>query len=285
MNKANVYILAIIILAAFFIGGAVYDLLNQKKTPFSEFKEIAAHFYKNPSKNISVIRLKVFYAVPQNRVDKIAADWQIKIREVLEKAVQFHNLQFRGKSDLKYEIYPQPVILSRDNTFYDTDNTNKGNPRALIAVAEEIERRVLRPNGDLYNDHFAEKKAGEYPVMGLIYEGVGASGGVILESPFTSLSEAARDLQIPESIIFKVDVESADGFFLISSEYFTKPAYQIAAASLFYHEFAHSFGLPDLYDSDTGVAYSEDIMGSGRYDSIQTAYLDSLLLKDLGVSQ
>jgi len=152
-------------------------------------------------------------------------------------------------------------------------------------VGEEIERRVFREGGDLYDGTFAVSAAHEYPVMGIVYEGVGAAGGVIWESGLGSLEEVAKELQIPKEMIFQVGIEGTDGFFLLNRQFLTDFSYKPYGATLLYHEFAHTLGVPDRYDasSQTDEAFSDDIMGGRRREPIEGNYLSAQLLKDLGV--
>jgi hypothetical protein len=241
-----------------------------------------AHFYKNPSRDISKIDLKVFYAVPKNKAGNVARDWREAIENVLEKAARFHKLQFRGKSILSYEVFPEIVILNQENIFYDTERTDKGNPQALIAVAEEIQKRVFTRGGDIYRPDFAFDE-GVYRVLGIVYEGVGAAGGVIFESEKRTAKEIAYDLKMPADYVFIAKVTVADGFFILSRQFLTEQEYAIFSPSLLYHEFAHTFGLPDLYDSATNAVFSNDIMGAGRRRPIEGTFIDRSLLINLGV--
>lgn len=143
-------------------------------------QRLSSHFYKNQSISISKIELRVFYAVPKNRISEIENNWQELLKPVLEDAVRFHELQFHGLSKINYEIYPEPFILEQSNSFYDTNSTNKGNPEALQRIIPEVEIRAK---------DFLRKEQDEFLVIAVIYEGVGASGArgaLILSRSFLS---------------------------------------------------------------------------------------------------
>ncbi len=70
---------------------------------------------------------------------------------------------------------------------------------------------------------------------------------------------------------------SANGGFIKVEDYVIQPAFNCSGTTMieigvFCHEFGHAFGLPDLYDTDTGAQASEGIghwglMGSGNWNS------------------
>ena len=64
----------------------------------------AVHMYKQPAVSIAKINLKIFYAVPKNRAERIISDWQKTIEQVMPDILRFHELQFRGLSKIAYEI-------------------------------------------------------------------------------------------------------------------------------------------------------------------------------------
>ena len=242
-----------------------------------------AHIYKNPGVNIGEIAMRVFYAVPKNKAETVSAGLPDGLREALEKTNAFHELQLRGKSKMSYEIFSHPVILENNNLYYDSDSTNNGNPHALIAVAEEIERRAFTEGGDLFDRSFAAPRGTAYPVMGIIYEGVGAAGGIIYESKAESAEEIAEELNVPASLVYRVNVKSSDGFFLLNREFLSDPRYSPRGASILYHEFAHTLGIEDRYEAQTDRVFTDDIMGGGRREPIEMNYIDSATLREMGV--
>lgn len=270
----------------FFAGGvaaALWFFASREEVEPPPLSEPIPHFYKDPTRPIETIRLKVVYAVPKNKTRDLYADWRPRLEGALDEAARFHHLQFRGLSKIVYDIFPEPVVLKNDNRFYDTDRTDLGNPKALIAVGEEIEERVLRSGGDLTREDFRETEEGEYPVLGLLYEGVGAAGGVIYESELESVSEIAARLGIPESVVYKVDITTVDGFFILNRKFLSDAPERKLGSTLLYHEFAHTLGVPDEYDIGSDVPYTNDVMGAGRKKPIDATYLERGTLRELGV--
>lgn len=232
-----------------------------------------SHVYRSPERTIDRIKLNIFYAVPQDKRGLLKTNWSESIAKDLEDIVKFHAVQFRGFSQLREKIYATPILLDHESSFYDSEKTDGGNPHALVAVSEEIEKRVFRSGGDLYDADLAARTEGEYVVMGIVYEGVGASGGLIYDSPLTSASDIAAKIGVSESLVHIVDVTSAEGFFLVHSNEL--------GASTIYHEFAHAIGIADHYEG--GEDFSEDIMGLGRQGAIRDTYIDRETLRDMGV--
>lgn len=247
--------------------------IQSSQSPVSGAALRAPHI-KDSDVSIKNIRIKVFYAVPKNKIADIYPGWKDKLAGLLADMSRFHSVQFRGSSDMRYDIFFEPVILRNDDIAYDTENTNAGNPQGLKNIGQEIESRVFKETGDLYNKNFAAFAPGEYRVMALLYEGVGGSGGLIYETGLTTASEIAKKFGIPESWIYIVDIKSVDGFFLVNRK--------IATASIFYHEFGHTIGIPDEFGDNDGP-YTEDVMGEGRKKPIENTYIDRSFMKGMGI--
>lgn len=225
------------------IAGIGFYLLTPQSTAPEPTTGIPVHFYRDPARSLDKIHLKVFYVVPKNRTAQIYPTWRELLSPVLEETAKFHEIQFHGLSKIQSDVFPEPLILEHDNIYYDTDSTNRGNPEALRRITPEVEERARG---------FLSSAADEFVVIGLIYEGVGASG--------------------------------SRGAFLLSRSFLSEEQYRPFRSSLLYHEFGHTMGLPDQYDLETGQHFSEDIMGSGRNRPLEVNYIDQALLEDLGVT-
>lgn len=209
------------------------------------------HHAQNPSQGLGEVILTLFYFVPRNKTALSDSQWRPLLEAHLEQLRAFHHLQLQGRSRLGYEVYPRAIIGREENLVYDTDTTEHGNPEALRRIAGELEKRVFRPEGDLYQAAFGRVPEAGYRVMAILYEGVGASG-----------SENAA---------------------LLSRTFLTEPEYQAASTSLLAHEFYHTLGLADAYDLKTAVAKSQDLMGLGRNQPIESTYLGRSALEALGL--
>ena len=277
----------VIIIVLLLLCGGIFSYSRGKLTPETVVRAPAqarqAHFYKNSNVSIRDIVLKIVYVVPKSFRGKTVADFASALQPHLDEIVKFHGLQMRGLSGVRYEIFAAPVILEHENGFYDTANTDRGNPEGLLNISAEVYRRVFSPGGDLYDERFAAKDSGEYPVLGLIYEGVGTSGSAIYESELDSAGEIAKQLGIPVSGVRIVGLNNIEGFFILNREFLTREEYVYAGDSILYHEFAHTFGLADSYNEETNQPIFMDIMGGGRNDPLKIAYIEKATLRDLGI--
>lgn len=244
----------------------------------------ALHFYGDTGRPLGEIMVYAVYFVPENKKALIAENWRGLLETNLAKLRAFHSVQFGGRSQTQYRIYPDPVVGMSESTAYDTDDTANGNPRALITIAQELEKRVFNSSGDRFRSDFAGRPIDAYPVMMVLYEGVGASGGMIFESESESAGEIANKLGLSESVVFPIDIKAVDGFFLMNREFLTG-SYGPFGASLLAHEFYHTIGLPDQYDIPGGTPLSPDLMGSGRFLPIEKTHLGRDLLRQLGLYQ
>jgi len=240
------------------------------------------HFYGDPGHTLSDIVVYAVYFVPENKKALIAENWRGLLETNLAKLRAFHSLQFGERSQIQYSIYPDPIIGMSENVTYDMDDTTNGNSRALITVSQELEKRIFDSGGDRFRSDFAERPSNAHPVLMVLYEGVGASGGMIYNSEFESAAEIAKEHGLQESTVFVVNVASVDGFFLLNRE-FLSGRYGPFGASLLAHEFYHTLGVPDQYAVPNGAPLSPDIMGSGRFVPIEKTYIGRDLLRNLGL--
>ena len=275
-----------ILVALILIFGAlvvIYLYLGVPSIYSEDYAELPIpHAFGDPDRPISEISIAAFYFVPQNKTNNIAQNWKEALEDSLEKLHEFHSIQFLGRSKISYDIYDAPVIGLLNSNAYDTDDTSGGNAQALKRASEEIDERVFDKNGDLYIPEFSASKKDAYPVFAIMYEGVGSTGGVIYESEFELAGDIAKALGLPEGSIFIIDVERADGFFLINRLCLTNPSQcESGGPTLLAHEFYHTIGIPDEYEGKFQT--SPDIMGAGRFKDIEETYLDKRKIEKLGL--
>ncbi len=252
-----IFIIALVFLASaiFYYRQVKFSKPSQKLANFSEQK---IHYYKDENVDLTKIRIKAVYFVPKNKVSDTKSDWQNLLKNVLSRMAEFHKLQFKDLSQISFDIYPKMVLGLENNLVYDTKSTKFGNPRALLAVSGEIEKRIFNPKGDLYNKDFAKLEKNEFESLFIMYEGVAASG-------------VGKEGGLPTAFV-------ARGFL-------TDKGYKVFGDSTFYHEFAHTIGILDLFDAKTNKPFSEDIMGSGRFRPLEINYIDARTKAEMGLAE
>ena len=247
---------------------AGFYLTQQKQQAVAQPAEI--HYANRPSLSISHITIKAFYFVPKNLEDELDGSWQEALDKVLLETKQFYDFQLQQRSNIVYEIYPQPIIGLASSKEYDGKDTGHGNPNALLAIQKELNERVFDSKGDLYQKPFSEIEPEEYSIISILYEGVGASAMMYkTSSGFASDAVNAADKTIPA--------------FLVSRYFLSSKNYSDFGDSIFAHEMGHMLGLPDGYDPQTGDTVSEDIMGAGRFRPLKFTYLSAQAKIKLGI--
>lgn len=233
------------------IGAVIYSFKNQRP----DQKKIiipaqSVHYFKDPSLSLDKISLKIIYFIPKDRSASINQSWKELIEPAVKDLQSFHKIQFDNRSVINYEIFPDPVIGLLEAIDYDTQDTNRGNPYALSAITDELQNRFFDPAGDFYKGNFAKTESEDFSVIYIIYQGVGASG--------------------------------IQGSALLSLSYFINAEFSGYKESLFYHEFAHTLGMPDRFDEESHIYTSFDILGNGKIRPLANAYIDFETKKEMG---
>ncbi len=213
------------------IASALVYFANPTAPEVSHF-----HYFGVPAVKVSQIKLEVIYFVPSDQEPD--PKFYPVLKEALTRIQQFHVREFASMNALRYALYPAAVRGKESSSFYDAGETAHGNPGAIRRIFTEAAARVYNPQGDLHNAQFVGRKENELPIRVFVYQGVGASSGVL-------------------SVI-------------VSYDYFTKTNY---GATTLYHEVLHNLGVPDAYDHATNVSQADDIMGSGRMKPILETYV------------
>ena len=207
---------------------------------------ISPHEYQG-TKSISSLDLLVLYFVPKDRAPVDDEIWKTAVGDAVRKLKAFHDVQLQHRSTLNVAVRQTPVIGRQDGKAYDTDDTNEGNPAGLRAIGEEIDKRML-DGGDL-RDALSQFN-GRKPIFYIVYEGVGSSG-------------------------------SPGGAALINRRFLTDTTTIAYGGSYFVHEFYHTIGVPDGYDSEDR-SFESDIMGLGRRRPLDVNFLSATTLTSLG---
>lgn len=265
MKNKFIYIFVFIFLLIISIGLVI--LLKTPPIELSQLKiQSEPHLYNNPQISLRKINLLVFYVSPPGLSSN---NWYENIKEVLEKIKAFHYLQFKKLSIIDYKIYPQPLIFDIKNK----QSFEEGNHNLLkaIKIAEEIETQIIQKKID---KNFIPLSNNSYNVLGIIYEGAGLYGGLISEKKISL---------VERNFTQETSLHKFQGFVFISIDYLTKEGFKKIGPTLFYHELAHTFGIPDQYDPQQ--IFSLDIMGRGRWEILENNYLDHQTLVKMGIQQ
>ncbi len=259
----NKFIYVFIFLLIVLIGLIILLRIYRIKTPQLETK-IEPHFYNNPQISLNNINLMVFYVASSK---SLPDNWHKNIEETLEKIKAFHNLQFKNLSHLDYKIYPKPLILDIKNIQLSEEQNH--NIIKAIKIAEEIENQIIQGQID---QNFAFLSNNAYNILVIIYEGAGLYGGLISEEKISFLEK---------NLTYNTNLRKFQGFVFISADYLMKNELKKIGPSLFYHELAHTFGVPDKYNQREVL--SLDIMGRGRWESLENNYFDYQTLVKMGI--
>src|SRR3989344_516242 len=243
------------------LAGLTFFVGVSRVEPIAELKPSKAHLYGKPDVSIENVSLLVLYFVPKDRTERAISGWKEIIEPHLKELQEFHNIQFSGKSKISYEFYPQIIVGEKKGKEYEMNILDHSNPEAIIPVTEEISRRVLSVNGDLYINKEKEASGGARQVYLVVFEGEGGSGN----------GNAS----------------------LISRAYLTENGYEPFGTTFLAHEFYHALGLPENYQQSfyvygdrhkipISVLTAKDIMGRVGV-SIKNSYIDREILKKMGI--
>lgn len=218
------------------------------------------HMYGNENISIKKINITVFYFIPKDALAKKQDTWKEITEQHLKNLSAFHALSFNNTSKISYQFFPEPIIGEKTSADYES-LFEHGDHDALMPVKDEITKRVFAPKGDLHTVLPENKESDERKVYLIVFEGNGAAGN--------------------------------DDFCLISRSYLTDPLYIDDGSTFLAHEFYHTLGLPDNYETSMYVykdnaqipislLTKKDIMGQVNIPLPYT-YIDTATLKKMGL--
>lgn len=257
MLKNILLLLALVIALAVLFGVVGRSAVEAPFVP----PQHSAHFYDTPDIPIDRIEIVVLYFVPNDRAHEAIRNWREVLAGYLVKLSMFHALSFRGTSELSYVFFPEVIVGNADSKAYEITSPSHTDPVSIEPISREISARVLDPSGDLWRYGQSLGVAKGRRIYLIMFEGEGAAGSG--------------------------DVA------LISRAYLTNKAYAPYAATFLAHEFYHTLGIPDAYQSSSyvfddaqqtqiGLLRSQDIMGRVRVP-LEYTHLDRETLSHLGL--
>jgi hypothetical protein len=232
-----------------------------KVQPSQAFPVLHPHVYDDTKKPIDTIALTVFYFIPKDALIKKQDNWKEITEKHLKELLHFHQVQFENTSKITYTFFPEIIIGEKTEKEYESLFAYDDHD-SLIPVKKEIIDRVLTPTGNLYQQAYAPKQnSTTHQVYLVVFEGDGAAGN--------------------------------DDFSLISRSYLSDENYKEDGTTFLAHEFYHTLGMPDNYQTSAYVykdmeqtmislVSNKDIMGQVNI-SLPYTYIDAETLKRMGL--
>lgn len=254
LSLTFLFLVASLLFLALFVG-------VRKVEPRPVLREARPHLYNDESLSIEKIQITVFYFVPKDALSMKDNSWQKGTEEYLKKLQNFHLTQFENTSKISYTFFPEIIEGILTTREYEGLFDGKNND-ALIPIKDEIISRVYNEKGELFYSTMQKgrdsKTRNSYMV---IFEGKGAAGN--------------------------------DDFALVSRSYVTDDSYKEIGPTFFAHEFYHTLGLVDNYQTSMyaykngeqttiSLITSKDIMGQVNVP-LTTTYIDSEALRKMGL--
>lgn len=248
-----IFLVVSLLSLTFFVG-------NEKNASMPQLARITPHMFNNKNDSIQNINLTVFYFIPKDAVVRKDIDWKGNIETHIQELINFHNVQFHNTSKISYTFYPEIIIGNKTTKEYE-GFFEGGENDALLPIKDEIVSRAVDTKGQSYYESMTKGKAKDtrnsYMV---IFEGKGAAGN--------------------------------DDFALVSHAYLVNNQYKESGSTFLAHEFYHTLGLLDNYESSVYVfkdgqqrpislVTNKDIMGQVNVPLSYT-YIDMATLKKMG---
>mgnify|MGYP001558031737 CR=1 FL=1 len=209
------------------------------------------HVYDNLTEPITEISITAVYFVPRGMSPVSSEQWMMPLERELTRLQEFHSVQFRGSSRIRYFLHPTPIIGEKPRNAYDVDTLRHNDPEILRPVINEAASAV---------GHSLD--AGPpYQVLLVLYEGAGAGG-------------AKHAALLSRSFFERADTRPDAGTFLAHEFYHAlgiPDAYQTVPKVF-----------PDGTVADAELVQTRDVMGRVRLP-LEEAYLEPETLTAMGL--
>ena len=236
-----------VLLSIFGVLAAIYFFVGVPKVyETNPLSYSTPHVYGNPARSLQRVHVVVWYIVPQDNKESQIENWVDVAARNLEKLQAFHENQFQGRSQVTYEISPEPVQSSPQKILEGT--------AVLGALRQELRDKGFALGNDAPD---------EYRVFLVLYEGDEKATGS--EKDFVLIS---RVLLTDESY------QPFHATFLAHEFYHT------LGIPDRYEEAVKEFS--DGQQTQVGILSSGDLMGRVRVPLEQT-YLARETLQNLGL--
>jgi hypothetical protein len=230
-----------------------------KTQPKAQLSVVHPHLYGN-KESIEKIKITIFYFVPKDAINSENTDWKNITDTHIQELINFHTITFGNTSKISYEFFPDIIVGEKTTKEYESLFAEEDND-ALIPVQEEITKRIFTPGESFYKKEELSKKNGVRNVYLVVFEGKGAAGN--------------------------------GDFALVSRSYLTDKGYKDTGSTFLAHEFYHTLGLPDNYQTSqivykngqsipVSLVTKKDIMGQVTIP-LSYSYIDIESLKKMGL--
>ncbi|OHA48209.1 MAG: hypothetical protein A2991_03400 [Candidatus Terrybacteria bacterium RIFCSPLOWO2_01_FULL_58_14] len=235
------------------------------------------YVYGNPAVSLENILVRVVYFMPKGSgggVDDFAESAVFLKEEIFPQIAAFHSREFQGVSRVEFSLFSQPVFGVSDRNAYEKDFLDVSVSDPLRMIEQEVEGRILREGGDLYDATFARNVAGTYHILLIAYG-----------APIPSATFAGQEWRVPG---MAGDAGTTTALVFRSM---TDPQMRSLwpnAAAVIAHELLHTMGVPEQYDPrSSGLmaqrANRRDIMGSGVAEPIAATFIGDDVKRAMGL--
>jgi len=209
------------------------------------------YVYGNPGQSIEDIEIVALYFVPKDRQDAQISGWFELLLGSLQELQKFHELQFLGRSQIGYRIYPEPVIGEEGHATYDIPDLDHANPERLSALQREVAARIDKNT----------TTGNAYRVFVVMYEGIGATG--------------ADQIALLSRVFF-----TEEKYQPLTDTFLAHEFYHALSVPDHYQRSAKVFDDGQLVSVE--ILSSEDLMGRVRVP-LEKTYLDKSTRKQMGL--
>lgn len=294
IGLAVLFILAIL---SVYLWGGEEERGTVQETVSESGEEVVGsnlHFFEDPAIKLAQVRVNVFFFSPKNLnyrgvlenyyrdVGRTVYRGDVGVNPdvsylkdrfssaVVPRMTEFHKREFGAGLGLDFVIYPEVIYGLEEDRYYQSDFAEVPPREVLNKVESELRTRVFVKTGDLYDPTFVESGGDEYAVNLIVYLG----------PPLIHEDFRGQALFVPAFTNY-----SKSTFLVVSPVLESGLTYD--PASIIYHEFLHTLGVPEQYNQFSLDFFSErnertDVMGRGADLPLLQTYIGEDIKRKMG---